>query len=103
MAREFAKSFYNSKAWKKCRIAYINNRILIDGGLCEKCKNELGYILHHKKELTPTNINDVNVTLNHCNLEYVCHSCHNAEHSGGADKILLCGFDEEGQPIIPPI
>ncbi len=103
MAKEFSKNFYNSKAWKRCRAAYINNRVLIDGGMCEKCKKELGYILHHKKELTPANIKDVDITLNHCNLEYVCHDCHNDEHKVGINKRLLCSFDENGQPVCPPV
>lgn len=32
MAREFAKKFYNSKAWKKCREAYKKKV----NGLCER-------------------------------------------------------------------
>lgn len=35
MAREFAKKFYNSKAWRKCRTTYIEHRVAIDGGMCE--------------------------------------------------------------------
>ena len=38
MAKEFAKGFYNSKQWKKCREAYIAHRKAIDGGMCETCK-----------------------------------------------------------------
>lgn len=102
MAKEFAKRFYNSKRWKKCRKSYISNRVLVDGGLCEVCKKELGYILHHKQEITLTNINDVDITLNHCNLEYVCHDCHNDEHNKFNISRLLCDFDEDGQPIDPP-
>ena len=101
MAKEFAKNFYNSKAWKKCRAEYISNRILIDGGVCERCKKELGYIVHHKQEITRININDVNVTLNPCNLEYVCHECHNDEHKYFNNNKLICKFDENGQPIAP--
>ena len=35
MAREFAKKFYNSKAWRKCRATYIEHRVAVDGGMCE--------------------------------------------------------------------
>jgi len=81
MAKEFAKKFYKSKAWIKCRYAYIKSIF----GLCERC-GKPGYILHHKIELNPNNINDPNITLNWDNLEYVCHDCHNEEHNFGRDK-----------------
>ena len=29
MAKQFAEAFYNSKAWKKCRAAYIAERMRI--------------------------------------------------------------------------
>lgn len=77
MAQSFAIRFYDSKAWKKCRLSYIAERISIDGGMCEKCHSEVGYIVHHKDKLTLTNIDNTEVTLNHNNLEYVCHLCHN--------------------------
>ena len=87
MAKPFAKKFYNSKAWKECRKSYINSV----HGLCERCLAkgiyEPGYILHHKKYLTPDNINDPYITLNHDNLEYVCLDCHNEEHIGKYERI----------------
>ena len=82
MAREFAKSFYASTAWKKCRKQYIDSV----GGLCERCLArgvvKPGYILHHKIKLEPWNIDDQSVTLNPANLEYVCLDCHNADELG---------------------
>lgn len=81
MAKEFAKSFYNSKEWKKCKASYIKSV----HGLCERC-DKRGYIVHHKKELTPNNINDPNITLSHGNLEYLCLDCHNAEHDFNREK-----------------
>lgn len=81
MAKEFAKRFYNSKEWYKCKSSYIKSV----HGLCERC-DKPGYIVHHKKTLTPNNINDSNVTLNHDNLEYLCLDCHNAEHDFNRDK-----------------
>ena len=48
----------------------------MDGGLCEECHDKPGYIVHHKIEVTPDNINDAWVTLNINNLEYVCKDCH---------------------------
>ena len=100
MARDFAISFYHSKAWKQCRKGYISHRISIDGGMCERCHKELGYIVHHKIWLTPQNINDSDITLNWSNLEYVGEKCHSKEHNGKYD-ITADGleFDENGNLI----
>jgi 5-methylcytosine-specific restriction enzyme A len=75
MAKDYAKRFYNSKAWKECRAGYINHV----HGLCERCSSP-GKIVHHKEYITPENINDPLITLNWSNLEYVCQDCHNREH-----------------------
>lgn len=63
MAKDFAKKFYMGKAWKKCRQSYIAERIRIDGGMCEECHKNLGYIIHHKVALTPQNIDNPDITL----------------------------------------
>lgn len=106
MAKGFAKWFYNSKAWKKCREEFISKRIAIDGGMCELCHEQLGYIVHHKVRLNESNINDVYVTLNHSNMQYVCKGCHDKEHYHDIHKTnnkAICCFDEYGQPKpIPP-
>lgn len=95
MAKEFAKTFYNSKEWKKCRAAYIKS---VDG-LCERC-NELGLILHHKKELNPRNINNPNITLNWDNLEYLCQECHNKHHNSKYSPTRSgLRFDEQGRLV----
>ena len=52
MAQEWAKTFYRSKRWLKCRDAYIKVKILADGGLCGECRGRPGYIVHHRKPLT---------------------------------------------------
>lgn len=101
MAREFAKAFYNSKLWKKARAAYIAQRKAIDGGMCESCHQQPGYIVHHKVELTPENINDPDIALNLENFKYDCHVCHNKENTA-LDKIeglVYYEFDAAGQPI----
>ena len=101
MAKDFAKSFYDSKEWKDCRRSYIGSRRLIDGGKCEMCQQDQGYIIHHKIELNESNINDPNITLNPDNLMYVCHDCHNFIHSKdvslGNFVRLPAIFDESGQ------
>lgn len=100
MAQAFARSFYKSKAWQQCRLSYISSV----NGLCERClergRYTPGYIVHHVIYITPDNINDPEVTLNHSNLEYLCLPCHNREHFGGEyairDDVM---FDEEGNLI----
>lgn len=101
MAKDFAKSFYASRAWQKCRRAYIESRINIDGGLCEKCRTLPGYIVHHKIPLSPENINNPEVTLNFDNLAFDCKECHDCEevHSFVRKDGLLVYFDENGDVL----
>lgn len=101
MAQEYAKAFYKTSRWIKCRKSYIDNRIMTDGGLCEECHNRPGYIVHHKIHLTESNIQDPEVSLNHGNLEYVCKECHDGFEGHGLNKAAkpLCMFDSTGQPI----
>lgn len=102
MAKEFSKAFYSSKKWKACRKSYIAKRIKVDGGLCERCHEEPGYILHHKTTLTEFNISNPDIALNHCRLEYLCKKCHDVEHyddmhkDNGKRKAM---FDASGQMI----
>lgn len=35
---------------------------------------------HHKKELTPENVNDYNISLNPINVDLICHCCHDEQH-----------------------
>ena len=98
MAREFAKKFYNSKAWEECRKAFIAERISTDGGLCQVCHDRAGYIIHHKQKLTPENINNPDVTLSFDNLEYVCLDCHNAIHFADWQHL---GYVFVGGQILP--
>ena len=99
MAKEFARAFYGSKAWHQCRDSYIAKRRAIDGGLCEVCRESLGYIVHHEITLTPENIRDPDTALNHRLLSYECKACHDRHEghgvgTGGADAV--CVFDERG-------
>lgn len=97
MAKEFAKAFYNSKQWNKCRASYIKSVF----GLCERC-GKPGYIVHHIKQLTLMNINNPDVSLNHENLEYLCLDCHNEEHKRFKKKsatIKGFKFNEKGELI----
>ena len=100
MAREFAKNFYNSKAWKECREAYKRSVY----GLCERCLANGKYVpgdeVHHKIYLTPENIRDPNVTLNWDNLILLCASCHSKEHMSKYDVVREdVMFDENGDLV----
>lgn len=77
MAQKFAKSFYNSKAWKDCQRAYKTFRM----GICERCGRAEGTEVHHKIMLNESNINDPNVSLNFNNLELLCKTCHAQHHN----------------------
>ena len=78
--REFAKAFYKSKAWQRCRDGYAASV----GGLCEDCLAKglyrPGEIVHHMTELTPDNINDPAVSLSWSNLRLLCRDCHAKRH-----------------------
>lgn len=82
MAQDFAKQFYRSRAWQKCRAGYIASA----NRLCQRClkagRIESGKIVHHKVLLTQENINDSIIALGWDNLELLCQDCHNQEHHG---------------------
>lgn len=105
MAKDFAKAFYNSSKWKRCRNAYIAKRIAVDGGMCETCREAVGYIVHHVIELTPENINDPDISLNHFNLKYDCHICHQKEGKNPdmAAGLVRYEFTEDGDIRLPPV
>ena len=97
--QDWTNRFYNHAAWYRCRDAFISKRRAIDGGLCQRCGKRVGYIVHHRIELTPENIGDPEITYSHRNLEYLCLECHNREHgvfSPAGDAIL---FDEAGDVV----
>ena len=96
MAKLFAKRFYNSKAWLQCRKSYIAKVF----GLCEHCEAP-GYILDHIVELTPENINDPSVSLNHSNLQYLCTACHNRKTFGNRESATRDDvmFNEYGELV----
>ncbi len=92
--REFAKAFYLSPEWRRAR-AYIFQR---DKGLCVKCGRP-GQVVHHKKHLTPENINDAEVALGEDNLELLCRDCHAIEHTENLPMDENLTWDEEGNLI----
>lgn len=94
MAKEYAKNFYNSKAWKQTRDSYFNEKF----GICEIC-NGAGEIVHHIEHITPENINNINITLSKDNLQLLCRSCHAFIHEGVESVEEGFCFDEGGNLI----
>ena len=92
--REFARSFYLSKAWRTTR-DYIFAR---DMGLCVRC-GKPGEIVHHKIHLTPENINNPDISLSADNLELLCRDCHALEHIAELPTAAELMFDEQGNLI----
>lgn len=96
MSQPFARTFYNSTAWKHTRNAYASSV----GGLCERClrvgRYVPGEIVHHIHELTPDNIGDPGVALDWSNLELVCRDCHAELHE---NKVRRFTIDEWGRVI----
>lgn len=94
--KAWAEKFYKSEQWRKCRKAYIHMR----HGICERCCDKPGKIVHHKIYLNPGNIDDPIVTMNFNNLELLCQDCHNTEHQSryGTTRSGLT-FDIDGQLI----
>lgn len=101
MIKAWAKKFYNSTAWKKTRESYISKRKYIDGGLCEVCKQNLGYIVHHIEPLTMNNVDDPFISLDHENLSYECKDCHDKHegHGVGSKSEWQAVFDNDGNPL----
>ena len=101
--RSVPESFYKTDKWKKARRAFIDYRVSIDGGLCQRCSKELGYIVHHKTHLDINNYHNPMIAYGFDNLEYVCKPCHEIEHGYCGQQTeprrRVC-FDESGQPIV---
>ena len=94
--KEFAESFYKSKAWQRCRADYVK-RV---GGLCEECLKQgrysAGVIVHHKIHVTPETITQPEILLSFDNLELLCRDCHAAVHDTRQRRYKI---DELGRVI----
>lgn len=107
MARDFAVSFYHSRAWRHAQAEYMAATVPTDRGpcppyMCERCfaRGELvpAEIVHHKTWLTPDNIDDPSVSLSPDNLMRVCRDCHAQIHFGSDFEQRVC-FDEDGRVV----
>jgi len=94
--KEWARAFYQSKAWKECRKSYLISKQY----LCEKC-GEIAKVVHHRRHLTPQNITNPYIALAHDNLEALCQDCHNAVHHGRREPPRYT-FDAAGNIVSPP-
>jgi 5-methylcytosine-specific restriction protein A len=95
MAKDFSRKLYSSKAWKDCRKEVLRRDLYT----CAYC-NSRAEEVHHIVELTPDNINDINVSLNPDNLVSLCGDCHKKITKGYTGDIVEgYYFDEEGNVI----
>lgn len=109
MAQDFARRFYHSKAWESTQRAYMMAPVEVPGHgtcppyMCERCfaKGRLvpAVIVHHKIWLTPSNIDDPDVTLNPDNLMRVCRQCHADIHYPGVGQRVRFGPNGEVLPL----
>jgi uncharacterized CHY-type Zn-finger protein len=100
MAKGFSKWVYKSSQWEKVRKLVL----IRDYYLCVHC-GEAAWGVHHIEELSPDNINDMNIVFGLDNLESICKKCHDEseDHSHvfkpkGALKQGFI-FDENGDLI----
>lgn len=75
-----------------------------DKYLCQRdgCYNPAEEV-HHIKELTPENINDVNISLNLDNLICLCYECHKKIHNQERIKALRKKTSRQQSNILPDI
>ncbi len=100
MAKDWAKTFYNSRVWQQQRLAILKrDRYRCTEPGCRRTAEEV----HHIVELTEQNVGDVNISLNPSNLRSVCSDCHKRitkamkEKGNGILQDII--FDEDGFPI----
>lgn len=78
-------TFYQTKEWRKLLEQLRIERVAKDGILyCEYCGKPMikayDIIGHHKKELTESNVNNLEISLNSDNVMLIHFKCHNKIH-----------------------
>lgn len=79
-------TFYQSKEWRTL-LAQLRMERLDENGeiICEYCGKPItrkyDLIGHHRVELTEDNVNDLSISLNPENIDFVHHRCHNYIHN----------------------
>lgn len=94
MAKDYAKAFYNSGAWRKTQELYLSSKNYV----CEDCGG-VACIVHHIKYITPANISNPEITLQWENLRALCAECHAIEHKAHAARLNGIAFDTAGNVI----
>lgn len=94
MAQEFSFAFYRGMPWRRARKAYLTSK----HGVCERC-GDIAVIVHHKKHLTPGNINDPDITLGWDNLQALCRQCHAVVHGRVVLSEKGLKFDQSGDIV----
>lgn len=80
------QNFYRSDEWREFRRTLILRRTNKEDGLIydeitgKPILKPYDIVLHHKVELTPYNVNDINISLNPDNIVIVSHRTHNELH-----------------------
>ena len=72
--------FYTTWAWRRCKESFLASK----GRLCEICLSK-GVIspatqVHHRVPITPENLSNPEITMNHANLMALCDECHHEQH-----------------------
>lgn len=81
---EKVRKFYHSKQWRD--LSYL---LRIERGHCERCGRIVNIEqlhAHHKIELTESNVDDANISLNSDKIEVLCNACHDEEHNRFGSK-----------------
>lgn len=93
------KQFYKTQAWRRARDAFIETRKALDGGMCQNCGQDLGYIVHHEVWLNDDNVNDYSISLNPRLFRYVCLDCHNKIKNPDEIPLGRVRYDEYGNVL----
>lgn len=77
-------NFYKSKEWQDLLEVLKLERLVNDELICEYCHKPItkayDCIGHHEIELTESNVNDYNISLNKDNIKLIHFKCHNIIH-----------------------
>ncbi len=100
MPKDYSKKIYKSKRWQ-----IVRHQVLVrDNYLCQrtingvKCERPATEV-HHIEYITPSNVNDPNITYDQDNLISLCWKCHNDIHHQGSSTQDGLMFDSEGNIV----
>ena len=99
-------NFYQSREWAAFREVVIHERTKEDGLIYDEITGlpilrRYDIILHHVKELTDENVNDVTVSLNPENIQVVSHRTHNKMRPMGISTFFIEAVAKAVEGIVP--